>query len=118
MEKIFDFLFITLPNLILIGLGLYLAIRMLIGPLVLLSQRGIIVEFSDPLVPGNCDGKLVGSSGLPVRVRLENECVISAEVSPCTVCMEQLKKGDAVSITLAGGRRIAHKASRWRLGRC
>ena len=118
MESVFDFLLITLPDLILIGLGLYLTIRMVLGTLVFPSQKGVIVDFSDPLAPMNCAGGPVGSSGLPVRVRLENNRVISAEVSPCTVCMERLKPGDTVSITRAGGRRIVQKASRWRMDRC
>lgn len=105
-----DFFLKTLPNLILIGFGLFLAFRTTLWPMFVRAPKGTIVYL--------CRASDHSCSALAIRVKLDDAEVILAEVSPCTACMEGLKKGDRVTIERYGNRVIACRATGWRNGTC
>ncbi|MBW1614770.1 MAG: hypothetical protein JRJ57_12585 [Deltaproteobacteria bacterium] len=117
-----EFLLTTLPDVLLIGIGLYLATWMIAKTLFFPSQKGVLIDLHDPFdhscpEPMDC-GFRPGSLGLPIRVKLDNDQIIIAETSPCSACMERLKPGDAVCINRIGDRVIAQKAAQWRRDKC
>lgn len=100
-----EFLIHDLPQIILIGFGLYIVARSM-GGVFFSGDRGTVVEIGFPLA--GC-GKDSGSV-ISVAVRLQDGSLERAEMSPCAVCVDRITKGDAVSLTRCGGRLIAQKA--------
>ncbi|RLI91965.1 MAG: hypothetical protein DRO94_00545 [Candidatus Altiarchaeales archaeon] len=89
---------------------------------VLLPQRiGRIRSFGRQLnLDGlNCDSGCIGISkfsdgkmSIPVQVELDDNSIITADVSPCCICIDRLMVGDLVGVTRVGNRIILQRASR------
>ncbi len=54
------------------------------------------------------DGKL----SFPVKIKLRDDTITTAEISPCSLCIDKLKIGDRVGITKVGSRIIVQKISK------
>lgn len=115
-------LLVTVPDLILVLLACILLVILLVKPFGFLCQKGIVLCFGTGLQPGESDFFLCGHStsgyGVPIQVRLATGLVIVAHASPCSLCMERLKPGDAVRVSKIGKRYIAQKTVLWRSGKC
>jgi len=58
-----------------------------------------------------------GRLAFPIKIKLDDESVIDAEISPCSLCMDKVKVGDKVGITRMGSRCIAQKLGKFNLCR-
>lgn len=94
-----------LPQLILVGFGLYIVARS-IGATFSPRDRGTVIGFdATPACCGQDAASVIG-----VAVKLADGSLARAEMSPCAVCVDRVTKGDTVSLTRCGGRLIAQKA--------
>lgn len=79
------------------------------------SQSETIHEelFKKPLC-GKCSlaETVDGRMSFPVQVRLKDNTTTTAEISPCTLCMDKLRVGDTVGLTEVGSRTIVQKTGR------
>lgn len=53
-----------------------------------------------------------GKMSFPVQVRLKDDTITTAEISPCALCMDKLRIGDNVGITKVGSRTIVQRIGR------
>jgi hypothetical protein len=74
-------------------------------------KTGIIVSMGDSKVCSSCGitGFSEGRSSLPIQVRLDDGVIVSAETSPCCVCIDKLGVGSRVGLTQIGSRLIAYR---------
>ncbi|MBW1735267.1 MAG: hypothetical protein JRJ71_12930 [Deltaproteobacteria bacterium] len=116
----FDFILNKLPLLLLIGVGLYLAGWTILKDLLFPDHIGTVLGLPDLLHPDGPNGCCSWAEGgfLPLQVKLDNEEVVQAEVSPCSLCMDSLKPGDRVSVNRIRHRLMARRAPTWRIKRC
>ncbi|HIE34317.1 MAG TPA: hypothetical protein EYP86_04185 [Candidatus Altiarchaeales archaeon] len=126
---------VMINNAILIGLlliGIY-AVLMNFRAMFFPQKIGRLIAYGDgtdraQIVPengfkcskGNCstcdvctltdsaDGKMT----FPVQVELKNKSIITADISPCCICIDRLKKGDLVGITTVGKRTVVQKVGK------
>jgi len=67
----------------------------------------------------NCNScqisKNSGRLAFPIKIKLNDDSVVDAEISPCSLCMDKVKVGDKVGITQIGSRCIAQKMGKFNL---
>ncbi|MBD3388004.1 MAG: hypothetical protein GF416_03050 [Candidatus Altiarchaeales archaeon] len=59
-------------------------------------------------------GDQSGKASLPLKVELEDGSVVSAETSPCNICIDKLSVGSRVGLTEIGSRTIANRVGKVR----
>lgn len=98
----------TLPDLLLLGIGIYIVVKMVTGRLipadktgVVLTEPGLLCEFTG-LTPA-------ASPGMPFDVRLSDNTRVTVFVTACQQCMEKIEKGDHVALYTRGGQMTARK---------
>lgn len=91
-------------QLLLISIGFYVVVWST-GNSFFARERGRVLEIA---LPPNCSADSRAASIL-LYVELEDGKIEKAEMSPCTACMEKIKKGDVVTLMRSGGRLIAQK---------
>jgi len=122
MNAVLEFLIVTLPNLILVALALALAFWTIVMPLFSRSQTGVVAAV--PEVRNlSCLGNTAYNAPLDwqepsIQVRLQDGRTIPANISSCSLCLGDLKPGDAVILTDCGERVIAQRIPRWWSGMC
>lgn len=88
----------------LLGLFFLMQLKMMFFPQI----KGSIIEF-EPIFDGNCNscrGKRKGLTSIPVKVETDGGEIISAEISPCTICIEKIRVGSRIGVTKIGDRLI------------
>lgn len=103
-----DFLIDDLPQIVLICAGLYIVARSTGASFLSQCEGTVMAIFS----PSQC-ARDRGSSSLQIEVRLRDGSIEKAEMSPCTACLEKIKKGDVVNLTRSGRRLLAQKGVSW-----
>jgi hypothetical protein len=73
------------------------------------QMKGVVVAFEDmsPARCKTCRSTFRGRMSVAVKVRTDNGKIIDAELSPCTICLEKIRKGSRVGVTKVGSRYIA-----------
>jgi hypothetical protein len=95
-------------QLLLICIGFYVVVWST-GNSFFARERGRVLEIA---LPPNCRADSRAATIL-VHVELEDGTIEKAEMSPCTACMERIKKGDVVALMRSGDRLIAQKGVSW-----
>ena len=73
------------------------------------TWRGKIIEFEDLSADSctSCRSTNKGRSSIEIKVRTDNGEIITAEVSPCNICMNKLRLGSRIGVTKMGSRNVA-----------
>lgn len=103
---------IIIALLVLLGLFFIMQLKMMFFPQV----KGNIIEF-EPIFDGNCNscrGKRKGLTSFPVKVKTDDGKIISAEISPCTICIEKIGVGSRIGVTKIGNRLIVQACANLR----
>lgn len=95
-------------QLLLISIGFYVVVWST-GNSFFARERGKVLEIA---MPSNCRANNRAATIL-VHVKLADGRIEIAEMSPCTACMEKIKKGDVVALMRSGDRLIAQKGVSW-----
>jgi len=88
-----------------LGFFFVMQLRMMFFPQI----KGEIIEF-EPIFDidcKSCRGTRGGKTSYPIKVRTDDGEIISAEISPCTVCIEKIGVGTRIGVTKVGNRHIA-----------
>jgi len=56
-----------------------------------------------------------GRLAFPIKIKLDDDSVVDAEISPCSLCMDKVKVGDRVGVTTVGSRCIAQRLGKFRI---
>ncbi|MGA2225332.1 MAG: hypothetical protein ABSH41_12915 [Syntrophobacteraceae bacterium] len=122
MNAVSEFLIVTLPDLILVAFALALAFWTIAMPLFSRSRKGVVAtvpEVRNLSCLGNTSfNALLDWQEPSIQVRLQDGRTIPANISNCSLCLGELKPGDAVILTECGERVIAQRIPRWWSGNC
>ena len=65
----------------------------------------------------NCNSchisKNAGNLAFPIKIRLDDDTIVDAEISPCSLCIDGVKIGDRVGVTQTGSRSIVQKIGKF-----
>ncbi len=78
------------------------------------TWKGKIIEFKgyDEESCRSCKSTKFGRATLEIKVEVDSGEVIDAEISPCTICLNKLRKGSQVGVSRIGSRNIAQPVAR------
>jgi hypothetical protein len=73
------------------------------------TWKGVIVEFRgyDENSCNSCKSTYMGRASLDIKVQTDDGEIIDAEISPCTICLNKLRKGSKVGVSKIGSRNVA-----------
>lgn len=84
------------------GYFFILQIKLMLFP----QMKGVIVGFEDYASCSSCKGNNKGRMSVPVKVKIENDGIIDAELSCCTICLNKINIGSRIGVTKIGTRNI------------
>ena len=95
-----------------LGFFFVMQLRMMFFPQV----KGEIIEFESIFNKDckGCRGTRGGKTSYPIKVKTDEGQIISAEISPCTVCIEKISVGTRIGVTKVGDRHIAQACANLR----
>ena len=95
-----------------LGFFFVMQLRMMFFPQV----KGEIIEFESIFNTDckGCRGTRGGKTSYPIKVKTDDGQIISAEISPCTVCIEKIGVGARIGVTKVGDRHIAQACANLR----
>lgn len=95
-----------------LGFFFVMQLRMMFFP----HMKGEIIEFESIFNKdcNSCRGTRGGKTSYPIKVKTDEGQIISAEISPCTVCIEKIGVGARIGITKVGDRHIAQACANLR----
>jgi hypothetical protein len=73
------------------------------------TWKGKIIEFEELSEDTckSCTSVRKGRASIEIKVKTKDGEVITAEVSPCTICLNKLKIGSPIGVSKLGSRNIA-----------
>lgn len=100
---IFNDNFIYIALLFVGGFFFFLQVKIMLFP----QFKGEIIEFEN-IIDADCKAcnRNKGKMSLPIKVKTDDGDIIEAEISCCTVCLENFKVGSRVGVTKIGNRYI------------